>query len=254
MPPLIHELHGLPSPLRQSTFSTINSTGTSTNNRKKKRTPNEYAKAVDVHASRRQESTLYPGINYRTLALFLKVRTTKPIASDTFTFAILHSLAFDVHDPRRITGFQTPSELESYEPPNGAISDSGQILFLRGHPSSDWVNTIGARYRVDPEVFRRHLPHINSEDFFDLPALPSYSDNIVKLRVPTIGRCTAHTMNRVEGRRETERYWKTLGADGIIGESIVRRFSWHNTDYFTIEQHMMVTIKRKGSKWIGETF
>jgi hypothetical protein len=217
---------------------------------RKKRTPEEYAKAVDAHASRRTATTLYPGTNYRSLALFLKQKCNGSEESDGFTFAILHNLAYDLHNTSRRSTFKTAAELAKFEP-STIQAKNGQILVLRGYPSPDWIKTIGAMYRIDPEVFRRYLSPPSSREFFDLPALPSSSDNIITLRVPSIGRCTATTLDRSKGKRAIERYWTQLGSGGKTGESIVRRYFWHNPEYFTIEQYITVTIKHQGTRWIG---
>lgn len=66
-----------------------------------------------------------------------------------------------------------------------------QILFLNGHPSPQWLNAIGGRFCVNPEFYQRHLDFraaFSRPDYFTLPALPSASETMVKLRITTICR------------------------------------------------------------------
>ncbi|KAL1843254.1 hypothetical protein VTJ49DRAFT_2585 [Mycothermus thermophilus] len=35
--------------------------------------------------------------------------------------------------------------------------DNFVILLLQGYPSPEWLNTLGARFRIDPEFYLRHL-------------------------------------------------------------------------------------------------
>ena len=72
--------------------------------------------------------------------------------------------------------------------PSTPNTDHGQVLFMRGHPSSEWLATIGAKYQVEPDFFQRHLNfRLQAPNHFSPPSLPSSSESMVRLRIPTIG-------------------------------------------------------------------
>lgn len=145
-----------------------------------------------------------------------------------------------------------------------------QILFLNGHPSPQWLNAIGGKFCVDPEFYQRHLDFradIGRPDYFTLPALPSASETMTRLRITTTGyrqpksgfpayqhpqmyldklrSDAAKGMRQYENILRTEDKWKT-------GDSIIRNFAIHDTEHFTIEQDISVCIDRIGHGWIGK--
>jgi len=135
--------------------------------------------------------------------------------------------------------------------------NSCQLLFMSGFPSSTWLNTVGSRFLVDPELFRRHLDFLRLKDFFDLPALPSSSKNIICLNITIIYK-RSHALRHSEvkdGRSEefkvVKKHQRHLGLDGIVGESIVRRYSIHDENTFTIEQQVTCYIKKSKNNWTG---
>lgn len=63
-----------------------------------------------------------------------------------------------------------------------------QVLFLRGHPSSGWLSSIGAFCHVDPELFRwfiRYRTAPGNDYYFD--SAPSVMSNIFRFKFYTIG-------------------------------------------------------------------
>ncbi len=123
--------------------------------------------------------------------------------------------------------------------------------------SRDWLLQLGAQYRVDLEYFRRDLDFLQPEEFYDLPTLPSSSRNIIYLRIITIcSRDITLTQDQIKEnqRNETEavkKHQRRLGASGLLGESIVRRFFVHEESIFTLEQEISICVKRKNGGWTG---
>ncbi len=145
----------------------VNSSPTSTNQERKQRTPKSYAAAVSEHSTLTKEVSLYPGITYRPLALFLQSSSTTSHTiphsklhrpePQSHIFAALHDLSREHDDPGRVTIFDSLTGLTDFAKHPLHQSDSGQLLFLRGYPSNKWLNLIGVRYQIDPGIFRRHL-------------------------------------------------------------------------------------------------
>jgi hypothetical protein len=226
------------------------------------RHPKQYVTAISNHSKRSQESHLYPGINYRALALFLSswrergliAPKQRPTTPSKFDFVIVHDLYYAPGDPKRITTFDSVDGMPAFSSHPLPTNQSGQLVFLRGHPSKEWINTIGARYRINPELFRRQLPFDSSSPMFDLPGLPSSVPNTIRLPLLSLGKPNVSTCNRSQAGSSMRQYLDKLGASpGLVGESIVRRFNAHDGETFSIEQDVTVTVLRRGDGWIGMT-
>ena len=167
---------------------------------------------------------------------------------------VVHDWTKNGQKKERYRGDEGLQKLELLPPPE---PESGRLIFLRGHSCRDWLLQLGARYRVDPEFFRRHLDFLQPVEFYDLPTLPSSSRNVIQLRIITIcSREVAFTQEQMEESRREEieavkKHQRQLGASGSIGESIIRRFSIHGESIFTLEQEVTCCVKRKNGGWVG---
>jgi hypothetical protein len=235
---------------------------TPTSQELKKRTPKDYAAAVSEHSALTKEVSLHPGITYRPLALFLQSSSTtlyptprskSPQAKvRSHNFAALHDLSCEHDDPERVTTFDSLTGLTEFAEHPLPQGDSGQLLFLRGYPSNKWLNLIGVRYQIDPEIFRRHINGRHNQDFYDLPGLPSSSHNILRLSVTSIGKRYGTTLDREDGEQALATYFRELGTDpSIIGESLVRHFSVYDDEHFSVEQDISICVVRCGLGWLG---
>ena len=229
--------------------------------RRKKRTPQDYADAVSEHSTRAKEHSLHPGIHYRPFALFLNGNfcnsprsRRSSLGQRAHIFAAIHNLAYEPEDPRRITFFDSVKGLDDFAAYPLPHNDCGQLLFLCGYPSHKWVNLIGVRYRVDPEFFRRYLSFGQNSDFYDIPAPASSSQNIVKLSITSIGKRSATSVKQQGQKQSLQEYFENLGSNpDVVGESIVRRFSVHDHAHFSIEQDISLCVLKRGEGWIGES-
>ena len=229
-------------------------------------TPEQYAAAIDVHFQRSKETSLYPGVNYRFLANFLKQSSndTTSISIDvdsspsTYDYVVVHRL--DTPE-RRVIRYDALHGHETFVKETQMSRCSSQLVFLRGFSSAQWLNTLGAQYSLDPEFFRRHLDFQHPEDSFDLPPLPSAARNIINLPVLTIcHRQTPLEQCRVQQERreapdEVRKNQRQLIANNSTGDSIVRRFSIHDEATFALEQRISITMikRRKHGAWICES-
>jgi hypothetical protein len=224
----------------------------------------QYASTVLNYSERSKEAHLHPGIHYRQLALFLRSASLGPPTGGSprgterspsgFAHVIIHDCSEAGNTKEtyfNVKGLQRLAQLPPPEP------ESGRLVFVRGHSSRDWLNQLGAQYRIDPEYFRRHLDFLQPRDFYDLPTLPSSSRNIIQLKLVTI--CTRDvplTHDQIERTRREEMkavksHQQKLGVRFDVGESVVRKFSIHSESTFTIEQKVTICLKRRGGGWIG---
>ncbi len=229
------------------------------------REPNEYATAILEYSLRAKHSTLYPGVHYRPLAQLLgasqhrrsvswhqRQAAERPLLR-AHAYAVLHELVFGHGDSRRVSIFDRPQLLSSFAQSRKFQDAGGQLLFLRGNPSPEWIDFVGVQYLVDPEFFRRHLNFAQGRDFYDLPAPPSSSQNIIHLSVTSIGRRNVATPAKEDGLKKLQEYLQNLGTNrAAVGESIVRRFSVHDETHFSIEQQISICVVRRKGGWTGE--
>lgn len=225
-----------------------------------KRTAAQYLAAINQHAQRNKESFLSPGTNYRILSQFL-ARTTDDLSdrqpslephyfAHTYTYKSNQTL-----ESQRTKGSDLKQQLKEKERSDSADAN---LVFLQGYSCPSWLVAIGAFYKVDPELWRRHLDFHNVKDYYDIPGLQSNSRNIIQLKFTTI--CTRKSLitrdqvlaaRRKEGG-DVDKHQKRLG--NMSGESIIRKFSVHNETTFTLEQTVSCYIRpRKGgsSGWTG---
>lgn len=153
-------------------------------------------------------------------------------------------LEHDAHN-----GYKSFAELPKLD------NQSASIIFVRGLPSKEWVGVLGSRYRLDIDFFRQHLNFLEQRDFYEMATLPSNSRNILRLRIPSILVRRVPTSQAEFGElrvNESEKVLKMQRSVRDVGESIVRRFSFHNETYVTIEQDLLVTIVQKRDRgWTG---
>lgn len=185
-------------------------------------------------------------------------------------FASLHDLTLEESNPLRIQHFATVEDFEETCDKKRNLSDEKDrqalILFLRGFPSPAWLSSIGWKCDVDPEFFLRHLEFRSTSTgegkYFTLPALPSTSTNIVRLRVPTIGY---RQHDGCDEQAEVEKLRLKTGEDMRayssnlkrhvkvkVGDSIVRSFAVYDQRHYAIEQDISICVNEFGKGWIGE--
>ena len=240
-----------------------------------KLSPEEYAAAVAAHARRSVRSTLYPGSNYVNLACYLEqpVRpadaTSPSYLPKQGHFASLVSIGEAGLEPvvrfRDVDDFVRSRNLATVGESKSAL------LFLHGFPSPEWLNTIGAMYIVDPEFFQRHLDFRSATgkiDYFPLPSLPSSANNIIRLRLTTLGEWSNSLGKRFQqSQLETlrrkcalsmEEYRKDISLTHPnrtkLGDSIVRAFTVVDGMNFAIEQEVSVYISWKGDDFTSKQY
>jgi hypothetical protein len=230
-----------------------------------------------AHSKQGIQSSLYPGHNFEKLALYLRRpfdsqqnwQTTATAGPQDAPFCFVSLYSLYPSSGRDYDQIECPEGLQSWQ----ACSKNGkkvssQILFMRGQPSPEWLSTIGALYRIDPEFFQRHLDFRSSTgrlDYFCLPSLPSTSKNIIRLRFTTIGkrdrRGQIPDREGIDELRQTcakamarylHRLNSSMDTNSGLGNSIVRAFSVFDETHFAIEQRISICIDRAMSGWTGQ--
>jgi hypothetical protein len=219
-----------------------------------------FVSCIRRYSSRRKEQTIYPGDNFRQLAKLFEGTHNLHMLNGTqhspADFVVIHSYErgrekqqFEIQDDT--------NQLDTIPLPLSQ-PQSANIVFMRGFPSAQWLKTIGVHYCVDPEFFRRHLDFSQSSRGYEVSHLPSSGPRILRLHITDIfvRKVTVSGEELKSMRRDSIRalrsYQTQLGAHGKVGESIIRRISYHDGTHFTIEHNISVYLKRSEKNgWYG---
>lgn len=134
---------------------------------------------------------------------------------------------------------------------------SASIFILRGHPSPDWLGTIGSVQLVDPEYFCRWLdfPYAAGRlNEFSLPALPTVGWNILELPVISIGkreglyaveRQDDLDATRIRSAAAMRKHHDLLHGqdDGQVSSSVARDLYVFDQNLFAIEQKITICLQ-----------
>jgi hypothetical protein len=236
--------------------------------------PREYARRISEYSQLTSSASLFAGGHFENLAAYLN-RPLRPRApnvtqthdgdtgADPFSFVTLYDL-----DPTKERRAKHLSDIENFETEVTPLIDNskhGHILFLRGHPSPEWLLSIGTKYQVDPEYFQRYLDFfLGQPENYPLPALPSTALPMIKLRMTTIGESkkasqTAHPEADIQKLQRDALAEKKVYREMLrkhegckLGDSILRECSVHDLYHFSLEQDILVNVCRTKNSWACE--
>lgn len=240
-------------------------------------TPSAYAQAVLSDAQVPSGQSRFSGSHFAGLARYLhhafeargpsvpRAQTNNVSADlDNAPRCFVSICDLDPSAPERIKHISSILDFE-HKAESLRSSHSGHIVFLKGYPSPAWLLSIGAKYKVDPEFFQRHLGfRAGPRKLYSLPSLPSTARNIFKLRHTTVGASisTARTedkqstlnMLRAKNRTDLEAFKEKLKSTDqlALGDAIVRDTSIHDLKHFSIEQDVSVHVTAYHESWAGE--
>ncbi|XDG08249.1 hypothetical protein ABKA04_007864 [Annulohypoxylon sp. FPYF3050] len=241
----------------------------------------DYAHRVHTYTRNTASESLHPGDSLRNLGDFLwqpylvrapQIYNAPEPTANTETqqgpfFVSLYQIS---NGNMERTPLDTPQQFEDLGESVMPNQNGFSLLLLQGYPSAKWLNALGARYSIDPEYYHRHLIFASATNKgpFKRTAthiLPSCLEDMVSLKVTRIGsrQSTKHSGSdqekldalRAHTSREMAEYMTklaSLNTTGIeAGNSIVREFSLHDFDNFSLEQTISIGIHRSGQGWIG---
>lgn len=226
-----------------------------------------YARRVLAFAKRSPADSLYPGKHYSSLARLLispyqsfgeegKVR----IAEGSTDFIQFYDL--DTNKQHCKIPIPSVQSLDEYDDETRNKS-AGRLLFMQGYPSPRWLNHIGSKFDIDPEFFFRHLqfePSQRALTHFFLSSLLSVAE-VIRIRITSIlsRDCfqfqPEHTITdlRSSCKAHMAEYLNNLvkSLKVSVSDSIVRKFSVHDKQHFSIEQMVTICVTHDPRGWIG---
>jgi hypothetical protein len=226
------------------------------------RTASEYRDQVIKYSERSYTETLFQGFIYRFLQELLKhdeTNLTKQFPDlDHHTLAHLSSLQSDgAHESTHYSYSKLQNLVEVPLPKK----QSGQLLFLGGHIPGSWIASIGAKYGIAPEFFRRHIHLWRSSHgavLYAVPTLPSVNARAgITLRIDTSGGSSRSSGNlSLSSRRQMlpERFVHNPAVlTPAPGSSFLRGYAYLGDSEFIIEQDISITIESDGEGWTGQS-
>jgi hypothetical protein len=145
--------------------------------------------------------------------------------------------------------------------------EDGELVFMTGYPSHEWLNAVVARYGVDYRFLQSHLDFLPSgeRNWYTNSALPSRSQHSLRLMIPSIvfvgteGRgVTVESLHEARNACAAQLQQKAKGFYGGTtiqpGQSIVRQVNIHTGDALVLEQSISIVVKgekhRPKSRWL----
>lgn len=232
-----------------------------------KLTSEHYANRVVSFSTQTASHSLFSGVHHADLGKFLISPYRKYSGDDQRkepanageTFLTLYDL--DLRGDKRITHFTTPAELEAYTEHTPQNPVAGRLLFLKGFPSAQWLNLLGAKYEIDPEFFVRHLS-LQDGSSGGSPGDPSLlqlssTANIFQLRILTVGSWdTSRSRLSVEELRRhcnasIMKYHEDLRMKQNMPmcASMVRGFLVLDKEHFSLEQTISILLVNHCERW-----
>lgn len=137
------------------------------------------------------------------------------------------------------------------------------VAILEGFPSPEHIVTLGARWSIRPEFFIGHLfsscKQTQKSSLYELPTLLSRQENVVHIQcaslvkslVEGLGSDTS-PLRRLEVEKAQTQCQKTLFAEKRYGATRLRNVNAYNSQSYSVEQTISMTVAVNGEKWTGK--
>jgi hypothetical protein len=227
------------------------------------READEYRDEIIRYGERSFAQTIFQGFIYRFLQELLKQDETDiskqfPDLDDH----VLAHLSFFECNSRHSTSQYSYSQLQDLVEVPLPKRQLGQLLFLGGHLPGSWISSIGAKYGIAPEFFRRHIHLWRSSRgavLYAVPTLPSVSSQAgVTLRINTCGESTRSLGNLSLSSRLQMLPERFFHVPKILtpapGSAYIRGHAYLGDWRFLIEQDISLTIESDGEGWTGQSY
>lgn len=241
--------------------------------------PAWYAEKVISYSKNSPQESLYHGQDYQPLANFLSTHYGDsqsescyrvPAGHRDLTVGWYYLLHREI--PRAPKPIMSLDDLNNLRRDHARWQPSGGLLFLRGYPSPEWLTSLGSQYDVNPEFWARHMDFLSAPPAAHITTpwmLPSSSDDVFRLRFTTVGSRgpvsppldrTGLKKLRESSARQMEQYeeklrYAHLNPEWRHGDSIVRRFTIHDQEYFSFDQVGTIYLSRPDettNNWLSE--
>jgi hypothetical protein len=160
-----------------------------------------------------------------------------------------------------VQGYSQEEHENFYDATTVPEAGLGQLVFIRGFISPSWVSTIGSKYNIDPEFFRRHMEYLSASvdrHAYSFPSLASSSNNIFRLCVSTLLHRDGFGGQDLQSQRSDQSNElgiykiQQLGSTKVrCGDSLVREYSTLCSCFSVIEQWISLCVTKTDHGWAG---
>ncbi|KAI9653328.1 MAG: hypothetical protein M1829_001313 [Trizodia sp. TS-e1964] len=177
------------------------------------------------------------------------------------TCATVYELGLPEEDERPISRVSTVHAFKRMIE-GKTLANPSLPVFLQGHQSPAWLNTVGYLCNVDPEFLLRHqnfrIPPKDRQ--FISPALPLTSSNIIHLLVTSKinhensqGGQVELDQLRKDAEDEMKEYSKNLKRDQCKNGRFLSSFIvFHEISHSTSEQDISISVNEFEKDWVDE--
>ncbi|KAF9768037.1 hypothetical protein IL306_014705 [Fusarium sp. DS 682] len=128
------------------------------------------------------------------------------------------------------------------------------LIFLRGHASPSWFNTIIKVFDASSELYGRHTDY---QSPYWSPSLPSAPNRVFELLIPTLcfkSDDVSSEPENLQSRREEawekmEKYFRDPHSSARVGDSVIRNQVLLSKQAYALEQRATVEIVRQTDSW-----
>jgi hypothetical protein len=228
---------------------------------KSPKSADQYRDEILKYSDRSFKKTIFQGFIYRFLQELLKHDETqlKEEFPDLDNHTLAHLICFHPASQQQTSQFSY-SELNDLVKTPLPGKRSGHVLFLRGHLTGSWIASIGAKYGIALEYFRRHIHVWRSSRgavLYAVPSLPSACSQAgIMLRINTSGESTrSFGPQSLASRRQMlpERFIHNPNVlTPAPGSTYIRGHAYLGDLKFLIEQDISITVQSDGEGWTGQ--
>lgn len=225
------------------------------------RTADEYRDFMLEYGSRTYTKTIFQGYIYRFVVELLREDDSvlPKRFPDLDDYALAQSITYQSKaqavqfESKQLTFSQLEDIRDSPYPSKG----EGQVLFLFGHLPGSWISTVGAKFGIAPEFFRRHVHLWRSSEgsvFYSVPRLPSTRKGLaLRINAQGLSARPFGGISLTERRKLLPEGYQTNPSSLALppGSSYVRGHAILSDHHFMIEQDISITIEHEGSGWTG---
>lgn len=222
---------------------------------------------MEILSRQSTRETVYPRPDYTSLYNLLKTENAQKadlesanlslIESEedlTSKFAVMYNLASGA---QAIFG---PSDVKEF----AATDDTPEVmlLFPRGFPLPQWLNVVGDKHGVSPDLYQRHLQYktfaLGGRDLCSSPSLPSSNARVVQLTIPSIcvrsvGRSPYEPEDLQKARHlESQalgKYFLQMRNKAVVADSVVRKCLLLSKQEHVLEQTISIEVSRSEDAW-----
>jgi hypothetical protein len=234
---------------------------------------NQWLEDLRLYASRLPQDQLHSGDHLEALWRYASrpdrrgsihaTQQCRPVGDYDPHFAVL----YDFNEAQPEIPLKDPLELEEIEHRNEGAQRQSQLLFIRGHPSPEWIRAVGRTFGVDAQALYHHLWRFQQQrdTARTWPPLASSAVQESRFCLSTLG-CLNEPGRHERRDQHVQKLRNSAKAQMLdylqkvrqsrqhveLGDSLLRQLSVHDGKNFSYEQYVTIWTRQSQKGWFGE--